>query len=131
MDSINLKNLYTVIILTGILTEGILLVFFDKKIVAYGPVLFWAIGLFGIIHSGILIFTLSKSVKKSKPEIYKKFSFGLAITRSALSNFEFLNSLSIEEKEILKNQKLIFKYVLICFGLFVISALAAVIKSAI
>jgi hypothetical protein len=121
-----MKNLYTTIIVIGILAEIILVVFFDKKIAVNGPVIFWAIGLLGILHYGVNIFKLSDSVKKTKPELYKKYSFGIMITRSALSDNEFLNTLNEDEQKVIENNKIIFKYLYLCSVLFAVSAILAV-----
>ena len=123
-----MKKLYTTIIVFGIIAEIILVIFFDKKIAAYGPVIFWAIGLFGIINCGANIFKLSDSVKKTKPELYKKHSFGKMITQNALSDNEFLNALNEYEQKFIENNKIIFKYMPLCFGLFMISAILIVLK---
>jgi hypothetical protein len=104
------------------------LVFFDKKIVAYGPVIFWAIGLFGILNYGVNIFKLSDSVKRTKPELYKKHSFGIILTRNALSDKGFLSALEVDEQKIIENNKTIFKFLFLCFGLFAISAILIVLK---
>jgi len=44
-----MKKLYTAIFIIGIIAEIVLVVFFDKKVTTYGSVIFWAIGLFGIL----------------------------------------------------------------------------------
>jgi hypothetical protein len=123
-----MKKRYSTLLFIGIILEIILLLFFNKKIAAYGPVIFWTIGLFGILNSASNMSNLSKSVKKSKPELYKKYSFGLMITRSALSENEFLNALNENEKQFIENNKIIFKYLLFCFLLFAVSALILVLK---
>ena len=123
-----MKKLYTTIIVFGIITEVVLLIFFDKKIAAYGPVIFWAIALFGILNYGGNIFKLSDSVKKRIPELYKRYSFGLMITRNALSNDIFLGALIDNELKIIENNKTIFKYLFLCFGLFAVSAILIVLK---
>jgi hypothetical protein len=123
-----MRKLYTTIIIIGIIAEIVLLVFFDKKIVAYGPVIFWAIGLFGILNYGVNIFKLSDSVKRTKPELYKKHSFGIILTRNALSDKGFLSALEVDEQKIIENNKTIFKFLFLCFGLFAISAILIVLK---
>ena len=123
-----MKKLYTTIIVFGIITEVVLLIFFDKKIAAYGPVIFWAIALFGILNYGGNIFKLSDSVKKRNPELYKSYSFGLMITRNALSDDKFLGALIENELKIIENNKTIFKYLFLCFGLFAVSAILIVLK---
>ena len=123
-----MKKRYNTLLFIAITLEISLLIFFDKKVAAYGPVLFWAIGLFGILNSASNMSNLSKSVKKSKPELYKKYSFGFMITRSALAENEFLNALNEEEKDYIENNKIIFKYLVYCFLLFAVSALILVIK---
>ncbi|WP_044208690.1 hypothetical protein [Flammeovirga sp. OC4] len=123
-----MKKIYTTIIIIGIIAEVVLLLFFDKKIAAYGPVIFWGIALFGILNYGVNIFKLSDSVKKTKPELYKKHSFGIMITRNALSDKEFLGALDDSEQRIIKNNKTIFKFLFLCFGLFAISAILIVLK---
>jgi hypothetical protein len=92
-------------LIIAISIEIILLLFFDKKIAAYGPVLFWAVGLVGILNSASNMSKLSNSVKKSKPELYKKYSFGFMITRNALGENEFLNAKNNEEKQYMENIK--------------------------
>ena len=121
------KRLKTLLFI-AISIEIILLLFFDKKIAAYGPVLFWAVGLVGILNSASNMSKLSNSVKKSKPELYKKYSFGFMITRSALGENKFLSALNEEEKQYIENNKIIFKYLLFCFLLFAISAFILVLK---
>ncbi len=123
-----MKKRYKILLIIAISLEIILLLFFDKKIAAYGPVLFWAVGLVGILNSASNMSKLSNSVKKSKPELYKKYSFGFMITRSALGENEFLNALNEEEKQYIENNKIIFKYLLFCFLLFAISAFILVLK---
>ena len=123
-----MKKLYNTIIVIGIIAEIILTIFFDKKIAAYGPGIFWAIGLFGILNYVANIFKLSDSVKKTKPELYKKHSFGIMITRNALSDNEFLNALNEDEQKVIENNKIIFKYLFLCFGLFAISTILIVLK---
>jgi hypothetical protein len=123
-----MKKQYKTLLFIAIALEIILLLFFDKKVAAYGPVLFWAIGLFGILNTASNISNLSKSVKKSKPELYKKYSFGFMITRSALGENEFLNALNEDEKQFIENNKIIFKYLVYCFLLFAVSALVLVLK---
>lgn len=123
-----MNKLYTTIIVLGIITEVALLIFFDKKIAAYGPVIFWAIALFGILNYGANIFKLSDSVKKRNPELYKRYSFGLMITRNALSDDNFLDALIDNELKIIENNKTIFKYLFLCFGLFAVSAILIVLK---
>lgn len=123
-----MKKLYTTIIAFGIITEVALIFFFDKKIAAYGPVIFWAIGLFGILNYGANILKLSDSVKKTKPELYKTHSFGIMITRNALSNKNFLDALNKDELRIIENNKTIFKFLFLCFGLFAISGILVVLK---
>lgn len=123
-----MKKRYKTFLIIAISLEIILLLFFDKKIAAYGPVLFWAVGLVGILNSASNISKLSKSVKNSKPELYKKYSFGFMITRSALGENEFLSALNEEEKQYIENNKIIFKYLLFCFLLFAISAFILVLK---
>lgn len=123
-----MNKLYTTIIVLGIITEVALLIFFDKKIAAYGPVIFWAIALFGILNYGANIFKLSDSVKKRNPELYKRYSFGLMITRNALSDDNFLGALIDNELKIIENNKTIFKYLFLCFGLFAVSAILIVLK---
>ena len=123
-----MKKIYTTIIIIGIIAKIVLLLFFDKKIAAYGPVIFWGIALFGILNYGVNIFKLSDSVKRTKPELYKKHSFGIMITRNALSDKEFLGALDDSEQGIIKNNKTIFKFLFLCFGLFAISAILIVLK---
>ncbi|WP_338731386.1 hypothetical protein [Mangrovimonas cancribranchiae] len=123
-----MKKIYTTIIIIGIIAEIVLLFFFDKKIAAYGPVIFWGIALLGILNYGVNIFKLSDSVKRTKPELYKKHSFGIMITRNALSDKEFLEALDDSEQRIIKNNKTIFKFLFLCFGLFAISAIVIVLK---
>ena len=123
-----MKKIYTTIIIIGIIAKIVLLLFFDKKIAAYGPVIFWGIALFGILNYGVNIFKLSDSVKRTKPELYKKHSFGIMITRSALSDKEFLGALDDSEQRIIKNNNTIFKFLFLCFGLFAISAILIVLK---
>ncbi|NQY11677.1 MAG: hypothetical protein HRT71_19435 [Flavobacteriales bacterium] len=118
-----MKKLYTTIIIIGIIAEIVVLVLFDKKIAAFGPVIFWAIGLFGILNFGANIFKLSNSVRRTKPELYKKHSFGIMLTRSALSNKDFLSALNEVEQKIIDDNKTIFKFLFLCFGLFAVSAL--------
>ena len=89
---------------------------------------FWAVGRFGILNSASNMSKLSNSVKKSKPELYKKYSFGFMITRSALGETDFLNALNEAEKQYIENNKIIFKYLLFCFLLFAISAIILVVK---
>lgn len=123
-----MKKQYNVIIVIGIIIEIALLIFFDKKIAAYGPVIFWLISLLGILNYGANIFKLSDSVKKTKPELYNKHSFGILITRSALSDKKFLDALNDDELKIIANNKIIFKYLFLCFGLFAISSIVIVLK---
>jgi len=123
-----MRKFYTIIIIFGIITEIVLLLFFDKKITAYGPVIFWMIGLFGMLNFGANIFKLSYSVKRTKPELYKKHSFGIMITRNALADKEFLSALDEKEHKIIENNKIIFKYLFLCFGLFAISAILIALK---
>lgn len=122
-----MKKLYTRIIITGIAAELVLLTFFDKKIAAYGPVIFWVIGLFAILNYGKNIFKLSDSVKRTKPELYKKHSFGIMITTNALSDKEFLKALDTHEQKIIENNKTIFKFLILCFGLFALSIIQIVL----
>mgnify|MGYP005677668473 CR=1 FL=1 len=123
-----MKKIYTTIIIIGIIAKIVLLLFFDKKIAAYGPVIFWGIALFGILNYGVNIFKLSDSVKRTKPELYKKHSFGIMITRSALSDKEFLGALDDSEQRIIKNNNTIFKFLFLCFGLFAIFAILIMLK---
>ena len=85
-----MKNLYSKLLALGIFLEINLLIFFDRKIVAYGPVIFWAIAMFGILHSSFIFFKLSSLVKKSKPELYKKHSFGFTISKNSIIEDKFL-----------------------------------------
>jgi hypothetical protein len=123
-----MKKLYTTIIVFGIITEVALLMFFDKKIAAYGPIIFWAIGLIGVLNYGANIFKLSDSVKKTKPELYQRYSYGIMITTSALLDKKFLGALNDHELRIIENNKTIFKYLFLCFGFFALSALLIVLK---
>ena len=45
-----MKTLYSKIIIIGVISEIALLIFSNKEIAAYGPIIFWAIGLFGILN---------------------------------------------------------------------------------
>jgi hypothetical protein len=76
-----MKKRYKTLLFIAITLEIILLLFFEKKVAAYGPVLFWAVGLVGILNTASNMSILSKSVKNSKPELYKKYSFGFMITK--------------------------------------------------
>jgi hypothetical protein len=69
----------------------------------YGPFIFWAIAVFGIINYGVNIFKLSASVKKTKPELYKTFSFGIMLTTKDLKNFELDSILSIDSNNLILN----------------------------
>ena len=124
---ITVKNLYNTIIVVGIIAELIILCFFDKKTAAFGPVIFWAIGLFGVLNYGANIFKLSGSVKKTKPDLYIKFKYRKMITRNALSDNLFLNELNESEQKIIENNKIIFKYFFLCFAFFAISAILTVL----
>ncbi len=86
-----MKQLYTIIIIVGIIAEIILLTLFDKKVVVYGPIIFWMIGLFILLVYGANIFKLSKSVARTNPKLYKKHSFGIMLTQNALSDKNFLS----------------------------------------
>ena len=123
-----MKKLYTRLIVYAIIIEVALLMFFDKKIAVFGPVIFWIIALFGILHSLANLFKLSESVKKTNLELYNSYSFGIMITRNALSDKKFLSALNDKELKIIENNKIIFKYLLLCFGLFAISAILIVLK---
>lgn len=123
-----MKNLYTKLIAIGIITEVALIIFFDKKIAAYGPVIFWAIGLFGIINYAVNIFKLSDSVKKTKPELFKTHSIGIMITRNALLDKHFLGVLNEDELRIIEKNKTIFPFLFLSFLLFVLSGIIIVLK---
>ena len=114
--------------MNGVITEMALLIFFDQKIAAFGPIIFWAIGLLAIFNYGANIFKLSGAVKKTKPELYKKHSFGMMIKRSALSDKTFLGALNEDELKIIENNQIIFKCLFLCFGLFAISAILIFLK---
>ena len=123
-----MKKRYKTLLFIAISIEIILILFFDKKIAAYGPALFWVVGLVGILNSTSNMSKLSNSVKKSKPELYKKYSFGFMITKSAFGENEFLSALNEEEKQYIENNKIIIKYLVFCFLLFALSALITVLK---
>jgi hypothetical protein len=122
------RKLYNTLIGIGIIADIILKVSFNTKIAAFGPIIFWAISIFGIINYSLNFFKLSNSVKKTKPELYKKYSFGLRLTRNALSENEFLNALNESELNEIDKNKIIFKYLLLCFGLFAVSAILSIIN---
>lgn len=117
-----MKKILASLLALGIIANVILLIYFDEKFAAYGSVIFWGIGLIGMLNYGANIFKLSNSVKRTKSELYKKHSYGMMITRSALSNKEFLSALNDQEQGIIEDNRTIFKFLLICFGLFTISA---------
>ncbi|MGR7813210.1 hypothetical protein [Lacinutrix undariae] len=123
-----MNKLYTTIITFGIIAEITILIFFSKKIAACGPIIFWAIGLFGLLNYGMNIHKLSVSVNRTKPELYKKHSFGTMLTRNAFSDNEFLGALNEVEKKLIDNNKTIFKFLFLCFGLFVISIILILLK---
>lgn len=112
----------------GIIAEVVLLIFFEKKIAAYGPVIFWAICIFGMINYVSNIFKLSKSVKMTNPSLFKKNSFGKILTRNSLTDKVFLNALNESELKIFESNKIIFKSQLLCFGLFAVSAILIALK---
>ena len=123
-----MKNLYIVIIIIGIIAEMVLLIFFDKQVAAYGPVIFWGISFVGILNYIMNIFKLCNSVKKTKPDLYKRHSSGIWISRNAQWDKEFLDELDNHELKIIENNKIIFKFLFLCFGLFAISAILIVLK---
>ena len=106
----------------------VLLIFFDKQVAAYGPVIFWGISFVGILNYIMNIFKLSNSVKKTKPDLYKRHSFGIWISKNAQWDKEFLDELDNHELKIIENNKIIFKFLFLCFGLFAISAILIVLK---
>jgi len=44
-------------------------------------------------------------VKKTKPALHRRYSFGKLINRNALSNKEFLNALNESEKQLIEKTK--------------------------
>ncbi len=112
----------------GVLAEFILLLFFDKEMAVYGPIIFWAIGGIIMLNYGVNIFKLSSSIKNTKPQLYKRHSFGLMINTSAFYNKEFLSALNDQEQNIIKTNKKIFLYLPLCFGLFMISIIILQIR---
>jgi len=119
---------YKTLIIIGVLVEATLLIFFDRKIVAYGPIIFWIIAAIIILNYGFNMFKLSNSVKQTKPEVFKRNSFGPMITRYALSDEKFLITLNDREKELLAESRNIFRYFFVCFILFAVSALLIFLK---
>ena len=107
----------------GILAQFILFIFNDKNTVSYAPVLFWAIGLLLGLNYMVNIFKLSSSVKKSKPDLFERYSFGIMIIRNALSDAKFLYTLNEDEFKLIAENKNLFTYFLICFVLFGVSVL--------
>lgn len=124
-----MKKQYTLFIILGIIANVILMLVASKKIVVFAPVLFWGIAAFGVFNGALNYFALSNSIKRSKPELYKKYSIGFFITRNALAEESFLKALNDEEMKLIENNKIIFKYLLICFLLFGLSAIVVVLKS--
>ena len=119
---------YKILIITGLFLEVTLLIFFDRKTVVYGPIIFWIIAVIIIVNYGINIFKLSNSVKQTKPEVFKKYSLGPIITKHALTNKEFINVLNDREKELLTESSNIFRYFFVCLILFAVSALLTFLK---
>ena len=112
----------------GVITAIALFIFFDRKVAAYSPVIFWAISLYGILNYRTNILKLSDSVKKTKHGLFKNYSFGKMLTRRALSDKKFLDELNGDELSLIMYNKIIFKYLMICFVLFAISAIVVVLK---
>ena len=123
-----MKALYKILITIGVLVEITLLIFFDRKIVAYGPIIFWIIAAIIILNYGFNMFKFSNSVKQTKPEIFKRYSFGPLITRYAFSDENFLNTLNDREKRMLTESRNIFRYFFVCFILFAVSSLLIFLK---
>jgi len=123
-----MKVPYKTLIVVGILIEIVLLIFFDRKIVAYGPIIFWIIAAIIFLNYGFKMFKLSNSVKQTKPELFKRHSFGPMITRYALSDKKFLITLNESEKKLLGESRNIFRYFFVCFILFAVSSLLIFLK---
>lgn len=123
-----MKIPYKILIITGILIEIILLLFFENEVIVNGPIVFWSIGVIIILNYGINIIKLSNSVKRTKPEVFKEYSIGIMLTRYALSDEKFLSMLDDNEKKLLEDSRNIFKYLVVCFILFAFSALLIAIK---
>lgn len=123
-----MKIKFNVLIWAGIVLEIILFVFFDKSMITKGPVIFWLISVIGIFQYNLAISKLSKSVKKSNPNLFKKYSYGTWLRRDALSNNAFLDALNTDERMLREDSKVMFKFVFICFLLFAISILLVFLK---
>lgn len=109
--------------LVGIsITVFLLFLTIGSSIKNWAPVCFWAGALIVIIKYGILAFSLSNKVKKSNPELFNKHSIGFTLSKWAFKDQTFLNSITAEEKEIVKELKNTFKYLFIFFILFGVSA---------
>jgi hypothetical protein len=122
------KKLHTTLLVIGALAATLIIIVCDKHIAVYTPVIFWGLALLGQMTYIRNIFKLSHAVKNSKPELYKKHSFGIMLSRSALRDKKFLNALQ-EELHIITQNKMVNKLVLNCIGLFVISAVFIVFMS--
>jgi hypothetical protein len=119
---------YKILIIIGILIEITLLIFFDEKTAAYGPIIFWIIGGIIILNSGFNSFKLSNSVKRTKPEVFKRYSFGPWLTNFALLDKKFLATLNEREKQLLAENQHLIRYFFVCFILFAISGLLIFFK---
>ena len=123
------SNKYNILIGSGILLEVVLLIFADREIVAYGPVIFWIIAGVCMLEMMINTFRLSASVRISKPKLFKQHSFLGIIKRFSLMDKKFLESLNNYELRLIDYNNTIFpRYFLICFVLFGVSALLVVLK---
>lgn len=123
-----MTKLYFSIIIIGIVIDSALLIFFNRQIAVYGPILFWSIGVVGMLIYIVNIFKLSRSVERTKPELYNRHRFGKILTREALSNKSFLSALNEDEQQIIEINNTLFKYQFICFMLFGISAILIFLK---
>ena len=117
---------YTFLILFSVLVSTVLF-FFDSDIRNFAPIAFWAAALLFILNYGYIIIRTSNDIKKSNPELYKKYAVGFMLTRNALSDESFLNQINEDKKKNLGKLKVIFRYLLACFLLFAASGLLLVL----
>jgi Ca2+/Na+ antiporter len=117
---------YTFLILFSVLVS-IVLFFIDSDIRNFAPIAFWATALLFILNYGYIIIRTSNDIKKSNPELYKKYAVGFMLTRNALSDESFLNQINEDEKKNLGKLKVIFRYLFVCFLLFAASSILTII----
>lgn len=124
-----MKQVYTILIIAGVVLNLVLFAFYDKSVYAFGPSIFWGIGVSIVLRYGWKSSQLFRSVKRTNPELYKEHTFGKWNLKSGrtLRDPVFLNALTPEEQKLAEEAQEGFKHLFVCFALFGISSFLVVL----